>query len=201
MQERTCVGCRAAGSPAELVRLVVGPAGEVVADLAGGAFGRGAWVHATPECLQKAPAGLSRSLRTSVRVSPAQLVDCLSAAAVRRVQGLLVAARRSRRLEAGATVVEEAVREGRAEMVLVAKDARASSEFSWLEPLVASGRAFAFGSKATFGMWLGRPETALVAVTDPGIAREAKQAIFLTMLERPNVPSTGTRRAASWEAG
>lgn len=200
--QRTCVGCRSVAEPAELVRLVVGPEGEVVVDLAGGSFGRGAWVHPRPECLQKAvPAGLSRAFRTPIRLSQAEFRDRFRVAAERRVRGLIVAARRARKLEAGATVVEQAVIERQAELVLVATDARASAEFSWLEPLVASGRALAFGTKAAFGSWLGRSETALLAITDAGIAREAKQAILLTMLGGPHAPTTGAAQAVSSEAG
>jgi predicted RNA-binding protein YlxR (DUF448 family) len=200
--QRTCVGCRSVAEPAELVRLVVGPEGEVVVDLAGGSFGRGAWVHPRPECLQKAaPAGLSRAFRAPIRLSPAELGERFRAAAQRRARGLIVAARRARKLEAGATVVAEAVTEHRAELVLVATDARASADFSWLEPLVASGRALAFGSKAAFGSWLGRSETALLAITDAGIAREAKQAILWTMLGGPHAPTTGAEQAVSSEAG
>jgi ribosomal protein L7Ae-like RNA K-turn-binding protein len=112
-----------------------------------------------------------------------------------------LAARRARKVEAGATVVEQAVTERRAELVLVATDARASAQFSWLDPLVASGRALAFGTKAAFGSWLGRSETALVVITDAGIAREAKQAILWTMLGGPHAPTTGAGQAVSSEAG
>src|SRR5262245_61782889 len=125
--QRTCVGCRSVAEPAELVRLVVGPDGEVVVDLAGGSFGRGAWLHPRPECMQKAaPAGLSRAFRGPVRLSAAELGEQFRAAAARRAQGLILAARRARKLEAGATVVAQAVTERRAELVLVATDAKAS---------------------------------------------------------------------------
>lgn len=200
--QRTCVGCRAVAEPRELVRLVLGPDGEVVVDLAGGSFGRGAWVHPNVRCIEKAvPAGLSRGLHDSVRTTSAQIVERLAQAAARRVQGLLIGARRARKLEAGATVVEECVLNRRAELVLVATDARASAELPWLAPLVGSGRAIAFGEKALFGTWFARRDTALVAVTDAGIARELKEAISWTMLQGPRAPSEGARRAVSSEAG
>jgi len=152
--------------------------------------------------LQKAaPAGLSRAFRAPIRLSAVELGERFRAAAARRARGLILAARRARKLEAGATVVAQAVSEHHAELVLVATDARASADFSWLEPLVASGRALAFGSKAAFGSWLGRSETALLAITDAGIAREAKQAILWTMLGGPHAPTTGAAQAVSSEAG
>ncbi|MGC4086420.1 MAG: DUF448 domain-containing protein [Polyangiaceae bacterium] len=202
MQPRTCIGCRSPVDAGELVRLVLGPEGEVVVDLAGGAFGRGAWVHPRPDCISKAlPAGLSRAFKTQVRDDASSVLATLRAAAHRRVQGLMQAARRTRKLEAGATAVEQAVQERRAALVLVASDARASAELGWLAPLIANGQALAFGSKDLFATWLGRSETALVAITDARIARHAQQAIHWTMLEGPRAPTTGARRTASSEAG
>jgi predicted RNA-binding protein YlxR (DUF448 family) len=189
-------------SPEDLVRVVLGPEGEVAVDLAGGAFGRGAWVHPRPECIRKAvPAGLCRALRSEVRTSAAALTEQLVSAAARRAQGLIIAARRTRATEAGATAVEQAVRDRRAELVLVATDARASSEFSWLEPLIRTGSALAFATKSAFGAWLGRKETALVAITDPGIAREVRKTLTLTMLDATHAPSASARQAISSEAG
>lgn len=200
--QRTCIGCRSVAPAAELVRLVVGPDGEVVVDLAGGTFGRGAWVHPRPECIDRAvPAGLARGLRAEVRVSAEQVRERLVLAALRRAQGLIVAARRSRNLEAGATAVHDAVMKRRAELVLVATDARASADLPWLEPLITSGRAHAFASKATLGAWLGRPETALVAITDAGIARELKETIAWTLLGRSRAATSGANSAVSLEAG
>jgi predicted RNA-binding protein YlxR (DUF448 family) len=199
--ERTCVGCRSVAPPAELLRLVVAPEGEVVPDLAGGAFGRGAWVHARAECIQQAAMhGLSRTLRVNVRTSPAELVERIRDAAARRLRGLLASAFRTKNAEAGATAVKDAVARRRAELILVATDARAAADLAWLAPLVASGTALAFGTKAEFGEWLGRPDTALVSVNEPRLADAAKKAIFLTML-RPLAPSTRTRRGIVTEVG
>ncbi|HET9932937.1 MAG TPA: YlxR family protein, partial [Polyangiaceae bacterium] len=149
--QRSCVGCRSPVDPGELVRLVLGPEGEVVVDLARGAFGRGAWVHPRPECIEKAaPQGLSRAFKCQVRDNGTQVLATFRAAAERRVQGLVLAARRAHKLEAGASAVEEAVRARRAALVLVATDARASADLAWLAPLVANGQALAFSTKATF---------------------------------------------------
>ncbi len=67
--ERTCVGCRQASEPDALVRFVLGLDGEIVPDLAGGAFGRGAWVHPSPECLARAPRSMARSFSAQVKTS------------------------------------------------------------------------------------------------------------------------------------
>jgi ribosomal protein L7Ae-like RNA K-turn-binding protein len=144
---------------------------------------------------------LSRAFKTQVRDDGAHVLATFRAAAERRVQGLVLAARRSRKLEAGSSAVEEAVRERRAALVLVATDARAAAELQFLAPLIANGQALAFGTKATFASWLARPDTALVAITDARIARPVRQAILWTMLEGPRAPTTGARRTASSEAG
>src|SRR5512147_2640621 len=103
-RERTCVGCRRADAPERLVRLVLGSAGRVAPDLAGKAFGRGAWVHPSPACLGKAtPRGLSRSFRSEITTSATELWPMLKAAADRRIEGLLGGAHRAGRLAIGAT--------------------------------------------------------------------------------------------------
>jgi predicted RNA-binding protein YlxR (DUF448 family) len=50
---RTCVGCRAATSPTELLRVVVVD-GVLVPDPERRLPGRGAWLHARPDCLRTA---------------------------------------------------------------------------------------------------------------------------------------------------
>jgi predicted RNA-binding protein YlxR (DUF448 family) len=50
---RTCVGCGAQAGQGELTRLVVEGA-RVVIDAARRRGGRGAWIHASPECLARA---------------------------------------------------------------------------------------------------------------------------------------------------
>jgi predicted RNA-binding protein YlxR (DUF448 family) len=198
---RTCVGCRATVEAVELVRLVLSPEGDLVVDLHGGSFGRGAWVHARPSCLAAAPASLSRALRATVRSTPGELHSLFTAAAARRIQGLILAARRTRRLDAGASAVQAAVEGRRAALLVVATDARAAAEHGWLAPLVANGSALAWGEKALFGAWLSRPDTALLAITDRGLAQEIRKMIDWTMFPEPSAPAKRARRTVSSEAG
>src|SRR5579863_4130023 len=85
---RTCVGCGLHDDAAAMVRLVVAE-DEVAFDLAGGSFGRGAHVHARPDCLAKAPRGLSRALRRDPGIDTRELGRLLLAACDRRTGGLL----------------------------------------------------------------------------------------------------------------
>jgi predicted RNA-binding protein YlxR (DUF448 family) len=51
---RTCVACRQEAGKAELVRIVRRPDGSVELDRGGKQGGRGAYLHASAECLQAA---------------------------------------------------------------------------------------------------------------------------------------------------
>jgi len=63
---RTCLGCRSRTQKSALLR-VVSQNGAVVPDLSAVLPGRGAWVHPTPECVEKAVArkAFGRALRVS----------------------------------------------------------------------------------------------------------------------------------------
>jgi predicted RNA-binding protein YlxR (DUF448 family) len=67
--ERTCVGCRARGTKADLLRVVRRPDGSVSADRTGRAAGRGAYVHRDPGCVHLATTkgALARALRVPLR--------------------------------------------------------------------------------------------------------------------------------------
>ncbi len=64
--QRTCVGCREHSAKGDLLRLVRTPDG-VFADPSGKMKGRGAYIHANQECLQKTLKGsLAKALRLSL---------------------------------------------------------------------------------------------------------------------------------------
>ena len=65
---RMCVGCREMKPKKELLRIVRSPEGEVSVDRTGKASGRGAYICASEECLNKAQKikGLERALEHSV---------------------------------------------------------------------------------------------------------------------------------------
>ena len=183
---RTCVGCKASGSPQDLVRLVVGPEGQLAPDLAGGAFGRGAWVHPRSSCMQTAVrGGLSRGLKQQIRAELPELLAQVRDAAARRGLSLLQAAQRSKLAGLGATALEEAEREGRVELLVLARDARASAELSPVKRLAAGGRVSLFKTKAELGAAFGRDELGLVALFSPDLSREVKRMISLSELEEP----------------
>ena len=65
---RTCVACREEGGKRELIRFVRGPDGLIMVDRTGRASGRGAYLHASTECLEQARKrkALDRALASSV---------------------------------------------------------------------------------------------------------------------------------------
>jgi predicted RNA-binding protein YlxR (DUF448 family) len=169
-----------------LVRLVVGPDGEVVPDLSGGAFGRGAWVHPRPACVADAvKAGLSRGLKTKVTTSVSVVTELVRKAAERRALSLLQAAERGRLAALGATPLEEAERDGRVELLVLARDAKASAELSAVARLGQRGRVRLFKSKAELGAAFGRDELGLVGLLSADLAREVSRMISVSELEEP----------------
>ncbi len=187
---RTCVGCGVAeardGSVASraggLVRMVV-EGGEVAFDLATKSFGRGAWVHARPACLAKAPRGLGRSLRRPGRSNdassaPLTPVDAaflgarLVAACDARMAGLMLAARRLRAVEVGAEAALRALGlEGHPRaLAVVAVDAGSVATSPAVARAAADGRAIAWSTKIDLGALLGAETVAICAVCHESIA-------------------------------
>jgi predicted RNA-binding protein YlxR (DUF448 family) len=169
---RTCVGCGERVPAGEVLRLVVAD-GEVAFDLAGGAFGRGAHVHAQARCLAATPRGLSRAYKREIRVDAKELGRRLVEACDRRMAGLLLAARRTRALALGADEALAAVRAG-APLVVVAVDAGAVASSREIMGAVAEGRAFAWKTKAELGALLGDGNVAVCAVREAGFAEPMK---------------------------
>jgi ribosomal protein L7Ae-like RNA K-turn-binding protein/predicted RNA-binding protein YlxR (DUF448 family) len=153
-----------------MVRLILGPDGEVAVDGGDGGFGRGAHVHPRPECLERAVrGGLARSAKGPVRTlvlgsegkaqhAPLR-VEALSASIRetmdRRIAGLLSAAVRSRHVTAGSDAVTGACERGEAKLLVVARDATAAADLTVVRRAVAAGDAIAWGTKERLGQLCG----------------------------------------------
>lgn len=197
--ERTCIGCRQATAPDELVRFVLGPDGELVPDLKSGAFGRGAWVHPRPECLRGAARGFSRSFSTAVRVTDVELVALLKSAAERRALSLLASAQGARRVVLGKAAVEEALAAGSVRILIVATDAKAAIESREVQASIAAGKAVAWGTKQSLGALFGRDELGVLGILDAGLARALARAISLIHTPEPK-PGRGSSADSTEEA-
>ena len=123
MNDRTCIVTRRPAEPDELIRFVVGPDGSVVPDLKRNLPGRGCWVTADRQHVEKAAKkGLfTRSLKNHVTV-PSDLGAMVDHLLARSALGALGLARKAGSVALGATKVEAAVRKGDALFVLHADE-------------------------------------------------------------------------------
>jgi predicted RNA-binding protein YlxR (DUF448 family) len=149
---------------------------EVVVDVAGGSFGRGAHVHPSFDCLAKAcKAGFARSFKTKVRADADRLVTEIEDAHDRRVTGLILGARRSGHLAIGTDASCDALGRGPA-LAVVACDAGSVAKKDVVTRAAAEGRAVVWKDKTTLGKLFGRDEVGIFAVTHAEIAREIQEA-------------------------
>ena len=127
--ERTCVLTRSKGERDQLIRLALGPDGQVHPDVRAKAPGRGAWIGVTRPVLETAIAkgklkgALTRAFKTGDVIVPddlgARIEDALSRAALERL-GLEA---RASTLATGSERIEEAARKGALHLLYHAADA------------------------------------------------------------------------------
>ena len=219
---RTCVGCGLSGTRDVFVRLVLVPSSApvpaplpatpaephaesiaskpeprssgVVADLAGGSFGRGAHVHPKMDCIERAcRTGLSKSFKMRVAANPLELRAQIIAAAERRIGGLVMAARRTRGVAVGADATCDALDKG-ARVVLIAKDAGSVLGRHSIQRAVADGRSVVWGDKERLGALLGEATVAVSAITYGEIANSilSANALIQSLGQSPGeAPSVG----------
>jgi predicted RNA-binding protein YlxR (DUF448 family) len=200
---RSCVGCGERVDVAlatDLVRLIVSGNGEIAVDARGSGFGRGAHVHARPECLRRAvERGLSRSVKARVHtiqtgladpagetapLSVGALAEAIRRAMDRRIEGMLIAAARAKRVALGSDAVTGASQREEAELVVVAADAAAAADLTAVRRAVAEGRAVAWGSKERLGELLLRAgegaQLAVLAVRSRSMAGPLRDAVRIS---------------------
>jgi hypothetical protein len=106
-----------------LIRFVVGPAGELVADLAGRLPGRGLWLTARRDIVEQAVAKrlFARAAKQAVTV-PAGLADRIEALLAQRCVDAIGLARRAGLAVSGFERVCDGLRSGKAAVLLAALD-------------------------------------------------------------------------------
>lgn len=179
---RTCCACRKPASPSQLIRWVRGEDGQIVPDLAGRSFGRGAWIHPDPQCLKGLRTALQRSFRAPIATETTQALLLLRQAAEHRAKQLLGLARRRGLLVFGADSTAEAWRRGEIELLIVARDALAGAKLPFVEEAVTGKKAVCWSNKEELGRLFGRQEVALVSLRDRGLARDLFGAIAMALL-------------------
>jgi len=122
--ERLCVATRSVKPVTDMIRFVVGPDGQVVADLKRKLPGRGVWVTATRQALAEAirRKAFARAFKREVRVQP-DLADRVEALLERSALDALAIAHKSGVLAAGFAKVEAALQRGSVIALIHAADA------------------------------------------------------------------------------
>ncbi|MEM9433504.1 MAG: RNA-binding protein [Pseudomonadota bacterium] len=121
--ERRCIATSVSGDPADMVRFVIGPDGQVVADVYGKLPGRGLWVRADTGALQTAikKNAFSRAAKTHVSV-PEGLLSQTETALARRLIDLISLARKAGQAVAGFEKVKGWLETDRARVLIQASD-------------------------------------------------------------------------------
>jgi uncharacterized protein len=171
---RRCIVTREVLPKESLVRFVIGPAGEVVPDVAGKLPGRGLWVRAERVALANAVAKnlFAKAARKSVAV-PVDLVDRTTALVAQRCLALIGLARRAGQAVCGFEKVRDALRQERIGVVLAASDGAADGRGK-LRALAGERPTLALFTVAELSAALGR-ENVVHAALAPG--RLAEQLI------------------------
>jgi uncharacterized protein len=126
MNDRTCIVTRESGPAEGLIRFVAGPDGSVVPDLKRNLPGRGCWVKAERRYVDEAVRKklFPRALKESVTV-PEDLGALVDRLLTKSALGSLSLARKAGAVVTGSAKVDDAIRSGRAAMVLHALEAAA----------------------------------------------------------------------------
>ena len=191
VSERTCVLTRRTAPREELIRLALGPDGQVAPDVRARADGRGAWIGVGRAALDaayvkgKLKGALARAFKTNDLVIPADLPERIEAALAQAALDRLGLEARSGTLITGSERVEQAARAGKVHLLVHASDAgedgNARLDQAWrVGGSVERGfsRGLVFPSPRTIlSMALGRENVVHIALTEAGAARRVAKAI------------------------
>jgi len=168
--ERRCLVTRDSLPTDLLVRFVVGPDGTVVPDVEGRLPGRGLWLRAARDIVNKACAGrvFAKAARAAAFAEEG-LADRVERLIARRCLDLLGLARRTGVAVAGYEKAREFLRRSRPALVFVARDAAEGGRggVSGAAPGVPVVNLF---SSAELGAVFGRERTVHVVVAEGGLA-------------------------------
>jgi predicted RNA-binding protein YlxR (DUF448 family) len=174
---RRCLVTRMVRPRAALLRFVLDPEGRVQPDLAARLPGRGMWLSADRNVVNKAVAKnlFARAARAPARVA-ADLGEQVEGLLSRRVLSTLGLARRAGQVAVGFEQVRAALRSGTAAVLLAASDGAADGrrKLRRLAPELPLIVAF---SSAELGAALGRESLVHVAVAPGGLAQRLLQDV------------------------
>jgi len=178
--ERLCIATGQTGPVAGMVRFVRAPSGEVVPDIAGDLPGRGVWISAQRDLVDRAiqRRAFARGLTPDVKKGsggpgalsvPQDLSEEVERQLAKRCLDLLGLARRSGALTAGAEKVTALAKAKKIVVLIEARDGAADGreKLRWLCPGVPVVDLF---SSRELGLALGRENVVHAALTSDGFA-------------------------------
>ena len=189
--ERTCILSRRTGTRDELIRLALGPDGQVAPDVRARADGRGAWIGVSRAALEQAQAkgklkgALARAFKTGDIVIPDDLGERIEGALRQAALDRLGLEARGGTLINGSEKVETAARSGKVHLLIHAADAGEDGNRKLDQAWRVGGaeeRGFSRGlvfpvPRPILSMALGRENVVHVALTDAAAARRVAHAI------------------------
>jgi predicted RNA-binding protein YlxR (DUF448 family) len=160
---RTCLATGEARSPQDMIRFVVGPDGRIVPDLARKLPGRGLWVTATRDAVERSIArkAFARAARRAVGVD-ADLPQRIEGLLRERALEALALARRAGAAVNGFAKIEERLRSQRLGLVVCAAEARASD--SRAKIAARGGAVVDFIDAESLGRVFGRDDATYIGV-------------------------------------
>lgn len=178
-QVRMCAVTRAELPPAQLIRFVRAPDGEIVPDLEHRLPGRGVWLTCARETVEKAikTKAFARSLRSDVRV-PADLAERLDLMLAKRASDTLALANKAGLVVTGFDKVETALEKGSVKALLQGRDAAADGRGKLDRKFTAIQREKGIEAAiidnltiAQMSLAIGRPSVVHAALLPGGLAK------------------------------
>jgi len=169
--QRRCLVTREVKGQDQMIRFVLDPSGQVVPDLDGRLPGRGMWLSADRNVLNKAAAGnlFARAARAPARAQP-DLAGQVEGLLVSRALDCLGLARRAGQVTMGFEQVRACLRASRAGVLIAASDSAADGRGK-LRRLAGDLPVITAFSKAELGAALGREGLVHVAVAPGRLAQ------------------------------
>ncbi len=191
MAERTCVLSRRTDSRDALIRLALGPDGDVAPDVRARAPGRGAWIGVDRETFEQAQAkgklkaALARAFKTNDIAIPADLGERIEAALRQSALDRLGLEARAGTLLTGSDKIEVAARRGGVHLLLHAADAGQDGSGKLDQALRVGQSAEDRGAEALvlpaertiLSLALGRQNVVHIALIDRAAATRVRHAL------------------------
>ena len=185
--ERSCILTRRKGDRSDLIRLALGPDGQVAPDVRAKAPGRGAWIGVDRPTLEAAQAkgklkgALARAFKTGDLSIPADLGERIEAALRQTALDRLGLEARSGTLLTGSEKIETAARRGEVHLLIHAADAGEDGnrklDQAWRVG-GGTGQGLVFpAERAILSLALGRQNVVHIALIDRAAAARVSHAL------------------------